>query len=236
MILSCPECTANFNVARTALEPNGRTVRCGRCGHAWFVGPDGAPAEPPLPPVFVQPKDQDAGRARAAAADEGIPDMAALRKAAAASATRDPVNWRRAVGWVLLIAVIGGVGAALWWREDVIATVPQTRPIYETLRLVPATPGDGLKIYATPQRLVRDGIRFVIIEGEVRNVSPVARPVPDLRGALRDKEERELQVWRIALPPTVLRPNETVPFRSEILDTSPEAIEATVAFVGPAGG
>jgi len=237
MILSCPECTAQFNVAQSALAPNGRTVRCGRCGHAWFVGTDGQAAEPPLPAVVVAPKERASrGPRGAGAAEDRIPDLAALRRAAAASAGAEPGRLRRAGGWALLIALLAAVGAALWWRDDVITTVPVTRPVYEALRLVPSAPGDGLRIYATPQRLVRDGMRFVILEGQVVNVSSTPRPVPELRGTLRDKEERDLQVWRIALPPTVLQPNEKVDFRSEVLDTSPEAIEATVAFVGSAGG
>ncbi len=248
MILSCPTCSARFNVAVSALEPNGRTVRCGRCGHAWFVGIDGEPAPPPLPALY-KPRDADeiredaaaargGGRRRAAAAaEEPVPDLSALRKAASATRTDEPGRLRRAALWALFLAVVAAIAGALWWSDDVIATVPRTRGVYEALRLTqPPVPGEGLRIYAMPQRIVRDGIKFVIIEGEVRNHADRPRPVPEMRGSLRDKDGRELQVWRIALPSTVLRPSEVAIFRSEILDTSPDAIEATVAFVGPAGG
>lgn len=36
MILNCPACSAKFMVSAEALGPNGRDVRCGKCGHTWF--------------------------------------------------------------------------------------------------------------------------------------------------------------------------------------------------------
>ena len=39
MILTCLSCEARFNVEPEALLPNGRTVRCGKCGHTWKETP-----------------------------------------------------------------------------------------------------------------------------------------------------------------------------------------------------
>lgn len=39
MILNCPSCSAKFMVSAAALGAKGRDVKCGKCGHIWFVEP-----------------------------------------------------------------------------------------------------------------------------------------------------------------------------------------------------
>lgn len=64
MILTCPSCEARFNVDPEALLPNGRTVRCGKCGHTWReTPPEDMPKrveeiEPPAP-IVPEPDDID---------------------------------------------------------------------------------------------------------------------------------------------------------------------------------
>ncbi len=36
MILTCPSCSASYNVSSEAIGENGRTVRCKKCAHTWF--------------------------------------------------------------------------------------------------------------------------------------------------------------------------------------------------------
>jgi len=39
MYLNCPACYTNFVVTPEQIGPNGRRVRCSRCGHGWFADP-----------------------------------------------------------------------------------------------------------------------------------------------------------------------------------------------------
>ena len=56
MKVSCPSCDTRFSISAAALGPQGRKVRCARCGHKWFVEvplpDDDIPLEmPPAPTV-----------------------------------------------------------------------------------------------------------------------------------------------------------------------------------------
>ncbi|MEM9395222.1 MAG: zinc-ribbon domain-containing protein [Pseudomonadota bacterium] len=42
MRLTCPNCEAQYEVANTAIPPQGREVQCSSCGHTWFERPKGA--------------------------------------------------------------------------------------------------------------------------------------------------------------------------------------------------
>lgn len=36
MILTCPSCSASYNVSSEAIGVDGRQVRCKKCQHVWF--------------------------------------------------------------------------------------------------------------------------------------------------------------------------------------------------------
>lgn len=50
MILTCPACSARYEVARLALPDSGRDVVCVACGHAWFYLPNAADESAPMQP------------------------------------------------------------------------------------------------------------------------------------------------------------------------------------------
>ena len=39
MILKCLQCFSHFLIDSNDLSPEGRRVKCGKCGHVWFVEP-----------------------------------------------------------------------------------------------------------------------------------------------------------------------------------------------------
>ncbi|MBY0530892.1 MAG: zinc-ribbon domain-containing protein [Xanthobacteraceae bacterium] len=66
MRIECPSCAAGFDVSPSALEPNGRTVRCASCKTTWFAAApslvlaDGAIEQvpPPAPTPTVSAEDR----------------------------------------------------------------------------------------------------------------------------------------------------------------------------------
>lgn len=59
MIITCPACSARFNVADHLIGTTGRVVRCAKCGHKWHQMPEGmegmAPPPPPPKPQYAPP-------------------------------------------------------------------------------------------------------------------------------------------------------------------------------------
>ena len=49
MILTCPQCQAQYKLDPAALGASGRDVRCVGCSHVWFQMPDTAISGPPKP-------------------------------------------------------------------------------------------------------------------------------------------------------------------------------------------
>jgi predicted Zn finger-like uncharacterized protein len=80
MRIECPSCAAGFDVNPSALEPNGRTVRCAACKATWFaaapslVMADGAleqaPAFAPVPTPAVSAEDRADHEALAASGNK----------------------------------------------------------------------------------------------------------------------------------------------------------------------
>ena len=71
MILSCPSCSARFNVKAEALGTKGRTVKCAKCAHKWHAMPEGVAAPTPVP--AQQPATETAPPPPQASAVEAAP-------------------------------------------------------------------------------------------------------------------------------------------------------------------
>jgi predicted Zn finger-like uncharacterized protein len=66
MIISCPSCQAQFRLGSARLGPEGKKVRCSKCGHVWHAvpemspGPGGQPGEAAVAPENSGPEEAGA--------------------------------------------------------------------------------------------------------------------------------------------------------------------------------
>jgi predicted Zn finger-like uncharacterized protein len=167
MIITCTNCATRFSLAADAIRPEGRTLRCSRCGHTWRQLPDGktAPqAKPAAAPTAATaapaPTTAPAAKpAEAATAAESHADLAAVAeppspveakpqgRAAQLRAEQrlvmpPPKPPRRppspSAGWGLLLMAIAGLGIGGYAaRETVLEFWPASERVYAALGLMP---------------------------------------------------------------------------------------------------
>jgi len=140
-----------------------------------------------------------------------------------------------AVGWLLFVIVVGGAGAAIFWRDAVMDELPQTKAAYAFLGFDLPPPGDGLRLNGvSSSRTTVDGTPALVIEGKVTNTSGGRRTVPPMRGSLRDAKDQELQAWTFNAVDSKLDAGETTTFKTEIKQPSPQATGLSINFISPA--
>jgi hypothetical protein len=141
--------------------------------------------------------------------------------------------------WAILIVVVGGTtGAALLWRDAVIRTWPAAAPLYDAVGLgvqKPVSPAPIGLVNTITRTTVRDGIRVVIVEGQIVNQSEDVQAVPPLQATLSDKDGKPLRQWTVRPPVPRLVPGERVTYRSELENPPPGAARIGVA-LAPGGG
>ncbi|MCE2493572.1 MAG: zinc-ribbon domain-containing protein [Alphaproteobacteria bacterium] len=253
MILTCPSCEARFNVEPEALLPNGRTVRCGKCGHTWKeMPPEDMPKrveeiEPPAP-VVPEPDDIDSHPEYGNVGDDAIrsgddhtgvpgieddfelpahtPRMRSRRRQRRTRSLGPMVTWSAIVG---IIAIIFGGG--FFARDEIIDTWPPATMLYGMVGLAPE-PGFGLELRTEASIQARDGdMEVLVIRGEVVNISSRPRIVPTLQGSLLDAGQNEIHSWTFSIVPEELAPGESGTFNTRV-PNPPEGVQRVqVAFV-----
>jgi len=225
MILSCSACSTRFLVDPSLLGPEGRMVRCAKCGHQWKQTPakDLAEATDSLvdaaedaapPPLEPGPREIPTGS-----------DLPAF--------PRKPTRRSATVGWVALAAVVIAVlGGGTVARDEIVAVWPPAAQLYELAGLeIESLPyGLELRNLKRSQR-TEEGVKVLIIEGEVKNISKYTFEVPKLRAALQNAEQDEIKNWTFSAVQTRLLPGESAPFVTQVKDPPPEATEVTITFV-----
>jgi predicted Zn finger-like uncharacterized protein len=227
MILTCPSCDTRYSVDGSKFPPQGRTVRCAKCGHSWHQGPEAAlepeiapEAPPPTPPQqdSIDPVSDAVPQAPATSPTR------AFAPAAAVEQPRAPLGPRLAVvsGWAGLIVVVLLIGAsAVRYRQDIAVIWPQSAGVYSSLGLKVNASGIDFRA-VNYKRETEDGQMVLSVSGTIVNSGSRELPVPQMvRVTLSDAGNRELYHWTFKPNATVLKPGQSVPFTTRL--SSPPA-------------
>lgn len=220
MIVTCSNCSKRYLVDARALGAAGRAVRCAGCGHTWFQAPPQDAASPADLATAPKPATEIESERR-----ERRVQLPALARQRARG---------QAIAWsVVAVAVVALVWGLIVARADVVSFWPPAARLYAMIGYGPAVAGTGLELRkVTPSRGVDNGTPVLSIDGEVVNVSKVARDVPKLRVALRDGDDHELQVATVAVTDQRLLPGASVTFHTTITQPAEAATGVVVSFEG----
>jgi predicted Zn finger-like uncharacterized protein len=223
MVVTCSNCSKRYLVDPRALGTPGRRVRCASCQHTWFQ----AAPEETQPPIELPPLPETPPVVRTTDPTRRVQLPAVSRRGGRARWLR-----RAAIAAVLLLAIWSLVRE----RENVMSAAPFTTRLYSMIGLGPVVPGAGLELrQVTPSRGAENGVPTLAINGQVANVSSIARAVPRLRVALRDAGNHELQSWIVSVTDQPLAPGASVPFHTSI-PQPPDGATGVIVSFAPAGG
>lgn len=222
MILSCSACSTRYLVDPALLGPEGREVRCAKCGHQWTQKPpEDLPAAelPPLEPGIRAIPEGLANQPYVPAPGANLPAVPRRR-----------ARMGNAWAWLLLILVLGVFVGGVAARNEIVATWPPAAKLYENLGLAAPPPGSGIELRSVASsRTEEDGAPVLVIHGEVANVSSAVRQVPKMRAALREAG-KEVQSWTFQGAQSRLLPGESAPFVTRFKNPSPAATDLTITF------
>lgn len=193
MILTCPACATRYLVDPAAIGPDGRQVRCARCGHAWAqAGTPAAPKRAAAELPIQRPAPTD--RPRPIPAGSNLPALRQERRS----------GW---AGWTALAITLAGLGVAVvGGRERVVALWPPAKPFYQMVGLW-AEPNIVVSRVSKPSNA--DAAKnAVTVEIEVVNRGNAPGLVPKLAVALRDDKNRDLVAWAVTPDDVMLKPGE----------------------------
>jgi predicted Zn finger-like uncharacterized protein len=216
MILNCTDCGTRYLIDPAALGAAGRTVRCAKCGHSWFQAPQKRAryVEVAPPPQATQPLPQGS-------------NLPAFPRAPA------PQKRSRAGAWILAVLFPVLVGLGLYaGRESIVEIWPPARQLYAALGAPEELPGVGLEVRnIATRRVVEGNIAFLVVAGEITNPSSSVRPVPNLRGTLRDAQNNELRNWDFSGNSSRLLPGQSATFETRIENPPAAAANLDIRFV-----
>lgn len=239
MILTCPSCQSRFRIPDGSLGTEGRRVRCGDCRHVWHAMPD--PAE--APPADLTADTADATTTaeydRFAAASDSDTDSPPVSDASAwaprpgTQPERKPASKGLIIGWGLLVLVIAGLAAAGWFaRSEVVATVPESRQIYDSLGVPLAAEEPQLVLHdVVSLRRTVDGKEQLQVQGLVTNEGTREVSVPEMRAVIRDTDGSELHSWTFRPESERLAPGDSTDFSTATANPPDEGSLALI-FLG----
>lgn len=233
MILTCPGCSTRYLVPDDSIGPDGRRVRCTKCGEMWHqAGPRPEPADSPpsdsrsadVPPALERQVEVETVVAervlRPIPPGSGLPVL-----------HQPPRRRSHAWAWAALVVLIAAfAGLAAVERERLVRLWPPLAEAYALIGLPVEAVGEGLSLELSPIRHGGSEGRLVEVAGRIANGSDEARPVPAIRVALLDREQRELTAQVYAPGVSVLAAGATLDFVVAFAEGGPDAAEVSGRF------
>lgn len=234
MILTCPACETRYQADEAKFPPDGRMVRCAKCGHVWHQpGPAAAP-EPDV--AAIAPAREPEPRASAPEPDPIFSSIRAFApKPQAPSVERTPIPWGAmlgvAAGWIALIAVVLVIGYSIVkYRQEIAMIWPQSAGVYSSLGLKVNNRGIDF-VHVDYHRESEDGQVVLAVTGTIVNDGDRELPVPQsVRVTLSDASNHELYHWNFTPNVQTLKPGQSSTFLTRLSSPPAAATHLEVRF------
>jgi predicted Zn finger-like uncharacterized protein len=234
VIVSCPACATRFSLDASLLGPNGRNVRCAKCGHRWKQEPP--PPIEPLPPVELEATPVDAPPAGMA------PGLAALLSGreqqkpvsqVVVPPKLKPAQPKRKVGlwpWILLLGILCGLAVAAYIYQGPIARMfPAAQSVYD---LFGVGESDAARLLQVGNIKSEQRSGLTAIRGDVFNPTDYPLSVPPLMVVALDKDKNPIgDGFRFRTQESRIAPGETITFRV-LYDNPPPGMTSIIVTFG----
>lgn len=221
MIVACPECHTRFVAPMEKFLPDGRKVRCAKCGHAWFQKIDGtAEAIPATAPKQTEPV------SKPSSPTDSIIARADQRRTERAEQAEQAVHSASATAGAAAAATISGdtepgaaereaerFGAAATVSDNAVPPMPQSEPV--------ATPKKKRGFFP---RLILYSLAAAIIAGVLAYFykDPIAEKVPGIEPQLTAWQETVDGALAKIVPPANTLVIEDIRYQIDETDGEPE--------------
>jgi predicted Zn finger-like uncharacterized protein len=222
MLVACPSCQAQYDIADSQAPADGSVIACSACGHSWLEGRALAVIEDAPYPFRTEAFDAEGEAERIAAAAREVAARAAERRRRRRAALK---------GWAMLAAAVAlPVGVAVASPETVVRAAPIAARLYAKAGIEVNVRGFDIRGAKTQLMLVSD-TRVLAVKGEVVNVAAKPRKVPSIRFVLHDAAGREVYAWTLAgVSARELAPGEATSFTSRLASPPALAQEVEIRF------
>ncbi len=137
---------------------------------------------------------------------------------------------RRSSRWTAIALVLFSFNVALVGaRSEVVRFLPQTASLFAAIGLpvnLRNLKFDNVRI----SRETTDGVTALLVEGTIVSTTGKAAEVPRLRFAARNAAGQEVYSWTAVPSRSVLGPDESLPFSSQLVSPPVDAVDVMVRF------
>lgn len=254
MIITCPACSARYQLPPGSIGPQGRTVRCTACGNRWVatLEDDGAAASPmpqpdpvvvpsalpeaPTPQAADMPPPFDSLLAAAPSVSSGRSGRRRLEPVQARRPKRRLPGWRTVLLGVLVALLLTLPGLAVALRAQIVDAWPETVPFYESLGLMSEDPAKGLQFIRRDPVRPQDNTQAIVVNGAVSNTVESVRRVPAILITALDAQGQVVVRQTVRVQKTELKPGEVAEFQLMLPDPDRRIANVNFAFTGEEGG
>lgn len=239
MLLTCPQCSAKYNVADGAIPPSGRTVRCAACGNSWRALPEGAigyQATPAKAPSAAEAKKAGLltklglGSKKAKRGKLEPHEMARKKALDQIKATH-----RLAAGlpWAISLSLlIGAMAGAAIYRTDIVRLWPKSATAFAVVGMPANLYGVDIRNITITSSADGKGSK-VEVKGVLQSVSRTSEFIPYLKVSLVDGKGLERLSWMVDPGIESLGPGKAHVFASSRSNPVRGNLKAVITFADP---
>lgn len=236
MTIVCPSCDARFRDPPADVLASS-LLQCSKCDHEWSLVSKKPRIKMDAPSMAPMMEDLRKGPDVIKTALPVImPETENPVEPQPVYVDRDPVEpasksfslaWPVA-GLACLLVLAGSVGL----RHNVMDLVPASKSYYQAAGLVTPTPELEIANVVT-ERTNRDGIRQLIVKGEIQNIADATVPVPPIKLTMRGEVDTHLYAWTVTAKKNSLKAGEKSRFTAIAHDFPKETVNVEVEFAPP---